>query len=496
MFGILQCTDDGVVDAGFIASWQIEDEYGEPLDCSVLNAGHVTIEITDSNEVSHVFRAPCSEMRLETDDWEIAVGKGTILVSIRTESDLVIVSAEPVDFNFVSGKIANQLPDFLFIIPDEILGDTGPKIDIEATLQDSSGRAVTCESVGAAFFSFTLTDSSGKMVELGNIPCSNSQNRFHTKLKTNPKAGAAELEIAFRSATFIRVYQTTTHVEIPYGDMELGPIPLIVTPRTLAGNAGIVWKWTMNGEPLNDKTCEDLGIDYAAVFVWDEALQFWWTDPTRLRFPCSAFDHEDDDSLFGEDEYSGFYIPNFAEPGNYRLFLGFYRKYSIDGIAMNTLGSDDLVAYDEAYPDNESGPSGTLLHNSELDLGINQLATELSEHVNHDLGVLEISLFFELNETGAVDSCLPAAVSQMGLLVTNEAGPATSSVLSETVECPGMVSYWDLPVVDKPYTLVTYGLNDQNAMSWYAICDGLVPEVATGLPMISHLCILSLIDAD
>jgi hypothetical protein len=491
---ILHCTGNGLADAGFVALWRIENEAEEPLSCDALNADHVRFEITDANKVSHIYRAPCENMQWETDDWEIAVGPGTVAVSIRTDGDLVIASADPIGFDFVLGKMSNRLPDTLFVITDEMLDNIRPSITVSTELQDVDGNRVSCESAGISYFSFTLTDSTGRMFELGDAPCDIGV-RIRAKLNSFPSKGAAELEIAFRSATFFRVSQTTVKVDMPNGDAVFGPIPLRVTPRTLTGNAGILWTWTLDGKPLDSKTCTDLGIDYAALFVWDDLLEFWWTDPKRLVLPCAAFDHADDDSLFGEDEYSGFYIPNFGGAGEYSLFLGFYRQYKTDPV-MNTLSSDDLVAYDDAYPGKQGGLSGILLSNDETSLGVNQMNTELDANLSQK-GTVIVSLSFELNkETGEVGSCPQKPISEMGFLLNNAAGPATSLRVSQTFACQDAVSYWDLPIVERPYTLVTYGMNDRGIISWYGVCDGLVPEIDTGLSILPHPCILSLIELD
>lgn len=460
------CLGNGRVDAGFIAYWSFADENETPLTCEMLKADRVVLEIVDTRGVSHSYEAPCDILPFATKEWEIAAGIGEVNASLQNRSGAVIAAVDSFSFQFAAGRSANVLPEITFVVPDDQLAVLGPHVDISLQLTAGNGLSVSCDTIGTGFLSFTLRDSSGTLIELGAAPCDTFVD-FAADMPTVPAPGNAALEIAFRNPSFVRVDTQTFDVQLALGDVGFGPLMVPVHPHVTEGDAGITWQWTAAAAPLDEAACADADIDYGALYIRDDVTETWWTDPARLTAPCAAFDHADDDAVFGRDVYSGIFLNPFLPQGAYTLFLGLFRNAASD----RALGADVLAAFDTAMPDNVDGPDGTLL--ADTASGTNLLLSNLSEF-SLPSGDLRILLGWE-NGAG-FDSCAVSGVSEMGVYLQSAFGPATSLRLSDAYACEDTLLFDRLPKTTEPYTLAVYGLDGEGRMRWYQSCEDLFPE--------------------
>ena len=482
---ILGCADEGRVYAGFSATWVLKSETGQRLTCEDIRAEWVRFDITDADGARHPFDAPCRDYAFETAEWEIAVGTAQVAVTVRGEGNetSVLAAAEPFAVSFVSGAVGNRLPEIVLVSYVDGPEPAAPRWDFSVSLQDESGEPVVCQQIGAAFLSFTAEDSDGRVHFLGSAPCRPTV-AFGVQLEEAPSAGPAQLEIAFRDTAFRRFDQIDVVVDVLPGDAVYS-LTLPVAMRTTGGDAGLTWRWTRNGDPLDEQTCAALGIDYGRVYVFDTNVGSWWTESELLTAPCAAFDHPADEAVFGSESYAGIFSSAFLPAGDHRLSLVLFRRSSGEDGA----DADVAVYFDEAVPGDTTGLSGTLLATPPD--RTNLLVSEVGEILT-GAGTLSVHLDWESPHTGTVGDCSAAGVAVVGAALQSDFGPAASLSLSEPGPCTNRLLFSGLPrLPDNLYTLIVYGLNDDGAMKWYDRCDALMPESvgADGAPS-GYWCIV------
>ncbi len=471
------CYQENIANAGFSTLWQIEDAKGIALSCEMLNASHVRISITDAKGYITQYGATCENGNFETEDWDIAAGEGLVVATLEDEEETVIAEVKEFTFVFSSGKSANALPVLVFVVSDSLLQERGSTINLSVHVSDSRNPVNICESSGTAFFSFILTDASGRIYELNDAPCRGTFN-LATRLPTIATPGKALLEVVFRNSRFKEIDRRSLDVVISKDNIVSISVRISPPVKTMGGDVGITWQWTSDGHPLTEEDCNQIGIDYALIYIWDESLQSWWTDPITASAPCSAFDHAYDDALFGNDIYSGIYISRFLPPGRYKLSLGFYR---VSGNNDRSFGSDVLVRFD-------SNIGGSF---SDFSIGNHNIfVTDLSEPIS-SRGAVRIFPDWEKDDMNSAPVC-GKDIKKMGVVLESEKGPASSLKLSNPIACSDELYFDNLPKLKHPYRATIYGLDSMGQMLRLGMCENIYPKDLSDADMSYH-CLVSVL---
>ena len=360
-------------------------------------------------------------------------------------------------------------------------GDDDGGVDIDAGLSWSwsvydydTEAAVDCAAAGAAYAKLTVNDSAGEVHEIYWL-CSDLEGETDGwEIATGDATITADLvtdeEVVLSTVTFDQ--------ELESGELanDLGEVEFFVEgfDPDAAADASIAWEWVFgedyeNGEYPDATMCAEAGIDYVNLWVWNPVWEGWWTDTAYTEFPCEAMDQVGDP--WDDFEWSGVWIEDFLEAGDYQLFLGFYQAASYDEGEDTT---DVLLWYDERGTLSEP----QVLESDETSAdGYNDLGATVLDTAEQLFGVLKINLLWGQSQGGMFDSCYDSNVDTMGFLLRNDGWVAAEVPLENGVECLDWLTFEEVPVLTDAYELLVSGISTDDQFLWYNLCTDLDPEV-------------------
>jgi hypothetical protein len=370
----------------------------------------------------------------------------------------------------------NDLGHMVFTVAVLFDPAEGPLFDltVEWEIQDEDEDPVACDAVGARFIAFEITDLAGVFHEVGPTPC--AQEGEHTQAMYRPmSSGQADLTVLLLNSAMERIFTAEYYLDIEGddGDLEIDDLEIEVVPIEVGGDASLTWEWRIGDDYFSAEVCQELGIDYVTLWVWDETSAEWWTDPLADEVPCDAFDHPNDDGIWGDLVYSAIHLESFLPAGQYELYLGFY-AFGDEETA------DVLLYYDTAGP---GAPEfdGRLVADGDTAQGTNHYVTVFEWEEPDPFGVLAIDLMWLSPETGELTTCEEAGVVDMGYLLTSDDWVASEVELGSGNGCQDTLLFDGLLITGYPYELLLYGVSDDESYLWYAVCTPMVPETGVSI---------------
>lgn len=473
--------DVGSPDAGFSVTWTLQNEAGVPITCELADAAQVRITIVDSEGATHRFTASCNAGEFETSDWIIATGPGQVSAELVSTGGIVLSSLAPYTFDFDSGTLDNDLNPIIFVVS----GVEAPAPELAVTVSwqivGADGSSVDCGSAGATFVRFNLVDASGVTYELGPAPCESTG--ILTEVVTPVVApGEASLDAILLNGDRQAIHTSAQTVTVPEGTgaLEIGPVVIEVEPVQVGGDASLTWEWKIGDAYFTAASCEEWGIDYVTLWIWNDTASEWWTDPAFSKMRCDAFDRQTDDAVWGATSYSGLYIEDFLPAGQYNLFLGFYGEGETED------AEDVLLFYDSAGPE-EPEKDGVLQSDEALTPPTNHYVTVFEVDEASTFGTVRVTIRWQHPETGELTTCEEAGVVDMGFQLTNEDWVASEMDLGLGYGCENTMLFDGLLITGFPYELLVYGVSAEDAL-WYGVCTDLVPDAEGTTEPFTYTC--------
>ncbi len=469
LLAVLSGCDVGSPDAGFSVTWTLQNEAGVPITCALADAGQVRITVVDSAGATHRFNPPCSAGTFETNEWVIATGPGQVSAELLSSGGVVLSSLAPFSYDFDSGTLKNELRPIVFTVAGVEAPTPELAVTISWQIATADGTTVTCESAGATFVRFTLVDSIGAAYELGPAPCE-SEGVLTEIVSPIVAPGEAALDAFLLNSAQEPIHTSAHVVTVPEGegDLEIGKVVIEVEPVQVGGDASLTWQWKIGDAYFTAADCEEWGIDYVTLWVWNDTASEWWTDPAFSKMRCDAFDRQTDEAVWGATSYSGVYVEDFLPAGQYNLFLGFY------AVGETEAAEDVLLFYDSAGPE-EPEKDGVLQSDEALTPPTNHYVTVFEVDEASTFGTVRLAIQWQHPETGELTTCEEAGVVDMGYQLTNEDWVASEMDLGLDFGCEDTMLFDGLLITGVPYELLVYGVSVDDAL-WYGVCTGLVPE--------------------
>jgi hypothetical protein len=258
---------------------------------------------------------------------------------------------------------------------------------------------------------------------------------------------------------------------------------------TVAADASLTWEWRrantpdwvdpyVDADPFDQTYCDQLHIDYIALWVWNEIWEQWWADPAWTFFEeCAAWDNPADDAFWGTDVYSGLHINDFLVAGSYKFYLGFY-------------SAEDLLLFWDSAGQTGDSIDGVLVDDVTLGGVPNLYVTVFDDdEESMEFGALAVNLIWHQTEGGTFDNCANSNVATMGFLLRNDGWVAAEVPLSNGIECLDWLIFEEVPVLANSYELLVSAISDDDQFLWHHLCTGLDPEVgATGETAVGSVC--------
>jgi len=361
-------------------------------------------------------------------------------------------------------------------------------LDWEWWIVDNTDNSISysCADVGADYTRLTITDADGVTHEFLWDCAAGAGTWDADEEEGEPLIAGGSATVTADLLTFDDLVEEGAVMSTATFDFEfdgiindLGAVEFAVDmwdPEAEA-DASIWWQWQFTDEciPFEDtvdddwptlQDCEDAGIDYVNLWIWNPMIEEWWTDAAWTEFPCEAIDQ--DDGYF----YSGLWLEDFLQAGTYQFFLGFYADAAYSEEAGDT--TDVLLYYDTRGTADD--PHDGVIESDDVveynDLGCTALDVDA-----YDLGVLKINLLWGQSQGGVFDSCFDSNVDTMGFLLRNDGWVAAEVPLSDGVECLDWLVFEEVPVLLDPYELLVSAVSTGGQFLWYNLCTGLDPEI-------------------
>lgn len=356
------------------------------------------------------------------------------------------------------------------------------------TVEDEGGTAVTCAEAGAVYVRTTIVDSSNTSFEFYAF-CENGAYELETDQPIEDGTASVTIDLITENEDVLSTTEAFSFDIDASADNDFDTIAFVVAlwdPFTGA-DATLNWEWRKatgatwsdpyaDTEPFTSSYCEEMGIDYVALYIWNPEANKWWTDSTLTDIRCDSYDHDNDnDYTWGADAYSGLHVNDFLKAGTYKMHLGFYRK------KQGEEKSDMLLYWDSAGMDGDS-LDGVLATDNPADDGTNLWLTVFdSDEEAVEFGVLKIQLKWLQSQGTAYDSCDDSTVTEMGFLLRSDGWIAAQVELGNGLDCLDWLNFEEVPVLESDYELLVSGISDDDTFLWHHLCEGLVPEVGVTL---------------
>ncbi|MFO8073226.1 MAG: hypothetical protein R6V85_15245 [Polyangia bacterium] len=363
-------------------------------------------------------------------------------------------------------------------------GDSDGGVDIAAgfswtwsVVDYETDEPLNCDFVGAETARITVVDDNGDMWEI-DWPCYYGEGETDSwDIATGPATVTAQLLDNPGDGNVLS--ETTFDFTFESGELsnDLGEVVFGVDTwedPSQDADASIAWEWQFGPdedsmEAPDQTMCQEAGIDYVNLWVWNPVYEQWWTDTAWTEFPCEAMDHDGDP--WADAVWAGVWLEDFLAAGDYQLFLGFYQAAAYDEESSET--TDVLLYYDER---GTLDSPWTLEPDENLDPPCNDLGISLLDVDAQQFGVLKINLQWGQSQGGVFDSCYDSNVATMGFLLRNDGWVAAEVPLENGVECLDWLVFEEVPVLAGAYELLISGLSTDNEFLWYNLCTGLDPE--------------------
>ncbi|MCP4606676.1 MAG: hypothetical protein GY847_40240 [Proteobacteria bacterium] len=357
-------------------------------------------------------------------------------------------------------------------------------------IDDATQEPMTCEQAGAVYARVQITDSEDETHDL-EWPCSDMSYETDS-WDIAPGEGIVTASLLDENKEPLS--QTEPFIfEFKSGEMlnEFDLVEFAVDlwdPET-GGDSSLTWKWReataddwdddplANSKVFTEAMCAERGIDHVYLWVWNPESQQWWTDTDVTKFRCDAYDHPDDDDIWGSDEYSGVHLNDFLVEGTYEFFLGFYAEEEVTEeekdrvdllLYQDSAGSpgDDLDGEMKADDDTTDDPNDAT----------NVYLTMFEKEEETVFGVLKIKLQWRQSEGSTYDTCADSNVKEMGFLLRSDGWVAAEIPLGDGLECLDWLSFEEVPILEEAYELLVSGISKEDDFLWYHLCTDLTPE--------------------
>jgi hypothetical protein len=344
--------------------------------------------------------------------------------------------------------------------------------------------AYTCGDVGADVTRLTITDDAGTVHEF-MWDCEGGAGTWDADEEAGePLIAGGNGTVVAELLTYGGGLLSTGEFNFEFDGIinDLGEVEFAVDmwdPEAEA-DASIWWYWQIGEECLDfespdditwptDDDCDELGIDYVTLWIWNPNVEEWWTDADWTEFPCGAVDQ--DDGFY----YSGLWLEDFLQAGTYQFFLGFYQEASYQEEGGDTT---DLLQYYDTRGTSDDPHDGVIESDDDAG-GWNDLGCTAIDAGEFELGVLKVNLIWHQTDGSPFADCYNSNVGIMGFLLRNDGWVAAEVPLSDGVECLDWLVFEEVPILVDPYELLVSGISVDDQFLWYNLCTDLDPEVGT-----------------